>query len=236
MNGRTWMKARRAAGTSTNPVDAYARDVVAGRVLAGEYYQLACARHLADRKREQTKAFPYRFDWDQVERFLKVARRFKHYKGRQFAGQPFDPTPCQVFRLGNIFGWRHTKTGYRRFTTAFNEVPRKNGKSFEAAAVAIYVTFFEGESGANGYCIATKEKQAKIVFGDAQQLVRRSGLASRIKINANNLHRLSLEQKLEPLGSDSDTTDGLNPNLIVTDEMHAMKTRALLDVMESATG
>jgi phage terminase large subunit-like protein len=61
-------------------------------------------------------------------------------------------------------------------------------------------------------------------------------LLSRIEVNANNLHRDKTAQKLEPLGSDSDTTDGLNPSLIITDEFHAMKTRALIDVMESATG
>lgn len=220
-----------------NPVDAYAQSVVRGDVAAGKYHRLACARHLADRKREATSCFPYHFKWTQADRFLRFAKKLKHYKGRQFAGKFFEPTPFQIFRLGNIFGWRHVSTGYRRFTTAYNEVPRKQGKSFEAAIVGVYVTFFEGEPGAEGYCIATKEKQAKdIVFADMKKLVKVSGLSDRIKVNASNLHRDANESKLEPLGSDSDTTDGLNPHLIVTDELHAFKTRGLLDVMESATG
>src|SRR5690606_29311335 len=44
------------------------------------------------------------------------------------------------------------------------------------------------------------------------------------------------ESRFEPLGSDSDTTDGLNPHFVGVDELHAFKTRGLLDVMESATG
>jgi len=221
----------------TNPVDAYAQRVKDGEVPAGQYHRLACVRHLKDRGRENTSGFPYRFDWAQADKFLKFAKRLKHYKGRQFAGKFFEPTDFQVFRLGSIFGWRHVKTGHRRFTTAYNELPRKQGKSFEAAVVGVYVTFFEGEPGAEGYCIATKEKQAKdIVFADMKKLIKASGLSDRIKVNASNLHRASNESKLEPLGSDSDTTDGLNPHLIVTDELHAFKTRGLLDVMESATG
>ena len=221
---------------TSNKVDAYALDVLAGRVPAGKYHRLSCARHLADRAREGTPGFPYRFDWSQAERFLKFAGLMKHYKGRQFAGRVFEPTWCQIFRLGSIFGWRHAETGLRRFTTAYNEVPRKQGKSFEEAVVSVYCTFFVGEAGAEGYCIATKEKQAKIAFEAAKKLVKSSGLGGRIKINAANLHQLKSESKLEPLGSDSDTTDGLNPHFVGVDELHAFKNRGLLDVMESAPG
>lgn len=219
-----------------NPVDAYAQSVVSGQLPAGKYHKLACVRHLKDRRREGTPGFPFVFVMSQADRFLNFARKMRHYKGRQFAGKFFEPTPCQVFRLGSIFGWRHQVTGYRRFTTAYNEVPRKQGKSFEAAIVAVYCTFFEGEAGAEGYCLATKEKQAKIVFDAAKKLIKSSGLSDRIKVNANNLHREATESKLEPLGSDSDTTDGLNPHYIGVDEFHAIKRRGLLDVVESATG
>lgn len=229
-----------------NPVDAYAHEVVAGRVPAGKYHRLACSRHLKDRAREGTPEFPYRFVWEAYDsarklkpcalRFLKFARQMKHYKGRQFVGKPFEPTPCQVFRLGSIFGWRTLDGQLRRFTTAYNEVPRKQGKSFEEAVVSIYCTFYEGEAGAEGYCLATKEKQAKIAFNAARKLVKSSGLSDRIKVNAANLSREATESKLEALGSDSDTTDGLNPHFVGVDELHAFKTRGLLDVVESATG
>ena len=218
-----------------NPIDRYAEAVVTGTVPAGKYHRLACARHLADRARENTPAFPYRFDFAAADRFFKFASLLRHYKG-EWAGQPITLSDCQQFRLGSIFGWRHHATNFRRFTTAYNELPRKSGKSLEAAVVAVYVTFFEGEPGAEGYCIATKLAQAKIVFSDAKKLIKSSGLSSRIGVNAWNLHRESTEQKLEPLGSDYSSTDGLNPHLIVTDEFHAMKTRDLVDVMESATG
>jgi phage terminase large subunit-like protein len=141
-----------------------------------------------------------------------------------------------LFRLGSLFGWLSTLTGLRRFRTAYNEIPRKNGKSLEAAIVALYATFFDGEPGAEGYCVATKRDQAKIVFNDCKRLVLSSGLRSRITALTANLHRDATASKLEPLGADRDSTDGLNPQLVTVDEAHALKHRGMIDVMETATG
>jgi phage terminase large subunit-like protein len=220
---------------SLHPIDAYARAVVTGRILAGKYHRLACVRHQRDRGREATRAFPYVFDYERAERFFRFAARLRHYKG-EWAGQPIVLQPYQLFRLGSLFGWVHARTGLRRFRTHYNEIPRKNGKSLEAAIVALYVTFFDGEAGAEGYCIATKREQAKIVFNDAKKLVQSSGLHARIDVLMANLHRDDTASKLEPLGADRDSTDGLNPNLIINDEFHAQKNRGMLDVMETATG
>jgi phage terminase large subunit-like protein len=218
-----------------NVVDAYARSVVAGEVPAGKYHRLACARHLRDRDREGTPEFPYVFDLARAERFFRFAEKLKHYKG-EWAGQFIVLQPYQKFRLGSIFGWVHMTTGLRRFRNSYNEIPRKNGKSLEAAVVALYVTFFDGEPGAEGYCAATKRDQAKLVFNDAKKLVQSSGLKARINVLAANLHRDDTASKLEPLGADHDSTDGLNPNLVNIDELHAHKTRGLIDVLETATG
>lgn len=218
-----------------HPVDAYAQAVADGQVTAGKYHRLSCARHLRDRGREGTAAFPYRFDPARADRFFRFAEKLKHYKG-EWAGQFIQLQPYQKFRMGSIFGWVHVETGLRRFRTAYNEIPRKNGKSLEAAVVALYVTFFDGEPGAEGYTIATKREQAKIVFRDSKKLVQSSGLKSRIAVKVANLHMDTSESKLEPLGADHDSTDGLNPHLIITDEFHAHKDRGLIDVMETATG
>jgi len=128
----------------------------------------------------------------------------------------------------------HIDTGLRRFRTAYNEIPRKNGKTLEAAIVAVYVTFYDGEPGAEGYCLATKRGQAMFVFNDAKKLVRSSGLRKRLKVMARNIHRVDTTSKLEPLGANPE--DGLNPNLIIVDEMHKIRTRDTMDVMETATG
>jgi phage terminase large subunit-like protein len=153
-----------------------------------------------------------RIDLARAERFFRFAEKLKHYKG-EWAGQFIVLQPYQKFRLGSIFGWVHmTRPACAASGTAYNEIPRKNGKSLEAAVVALYVTFFDGEPGAEGYCAATKRDQAKLVFNDAKKLVQSSGLKARINVLAANLHRDDTASKLEPLGADHDSTDGLNPN------------------------
>jgi len=210
---------------------------VNGDVPAGKYHRLACERHLRDRAREGVDPdFGYHFDLERADRFFRFAQRLRHYKGRQWAGQYIVLQPHQQFRLGSVFAWVHRDTGLRRFRTAYNEVPRKNGKSLEAAIVALYVTFFDGEAGAEGYCIATKRDQSKIVFNDCKRLVQSSGLRTRIAVLMANLHRDDTASKLEPLGADKDSTDGRNPQLVTIDEAHAMKDRGMIDVMETATG
>jgi len=216
-----------------HPVDAYARRVAAGRIPAGKYHRLACERHLRDRAREATAAFPYRFVPAKADRFFRFAAKLKHYKG-EWAGSFIVLQPWQQFRLGSLFGWVHVDTGLRRFRTAYNEIPRKNGKTLEAAIVGLYVTFYDGEPGAEGYCLATKRGQAMFVFNDMKKLVRSSGLKTRIVVRAKNLHRVDTSSKLEPLGKDPE--DGLNPNLIIVDEFHKIKHRDTIDVMETATG
>lgn len=216
-------------------LDTYASAIVDGQIPAGTYHRLACARHLRDLGRQATPGFPYRVDPARVDRFVRFAERLTHYKG-EWAGSPIVLQPSQVFRLGSLFGWMHVDTGLRRFRTAYNELPRKQGKSLEAAIVALYATFFDGEPGAEGYTIATKRDQAKIVFNDAKRLVQSSGLKDRITAFAANLHVDATASKLEPLGADYDSTDGLNPHFVGVDELHAHKDRGLLDVMETATG
>lgn len=215
--------------------DTYARAVVAGQVPAGTYHRLACVRHLADRAREGTADFPYRFEGVRADRFIRFAEKLKHYKG-EWAGQRIVLQPHQVFRLGSIFGWVHQATGYRRFRNAYHELPRKQGKSLEAAIVTLYVTFFDGEQGAEGYCAATKHEQAKIVFGDCKKLVQSSGLKDRLVVQVSNIHHEASASKLEPLSADYDSMDGLNPSMVNIDEMHAHKTRGVIDVLETATG
>ena len=218
-----------------NPLDAYAQSVVAGKTPAGKYHRLSCARHLRDRAREGTTGFPFRFDMERAERIFRFAERLKHYKGT-WAGTFITLEPWEQFILGSVFGWVHVDTGLRRFRTAFHQVPRKNGKTLIAAIVLLYLSFFDGESGAEGYCIALKRDQAKLVFNDARKLVLSSGLKTRIRAQVANLYRDDTASKAQPLGADHDSTDGLNPNIVIVDEMHAMKDRGMLDVMETATG
>ena len=62
----------------------------------------------------------------------------KHTKGI-WAGKPFDLIDWQEQIIRDVFGVLKPN-GYRQFNTAYVEIPKKNGKSELAAAVALLLT------------------------------------------------------------------------------------------------
>ena len=219
-----------AQSQSSDRVTTYAESVCSGVEPASEWLRLSCERHLKDL--QQTDWW---FDRAAADTLFKFFAALKHYKG-EWAGQPIVLQPFQAFIVGSIFGWRCPTTGLRRYRQCYLEQPRGQGKSTLAAGVALWLAFFDQEPGAEVYCCATHRAQAKITWEAARQMVLRSGLKDRIKVRVNNLHELHSASKLEPLGADADTLDGLRPNGVVLDEIHAMKSNNMIDVMTTATG
>ena len=139
----------------------YAEDVVAGRVLACRYVQLACQRYLDDLERSEDPEYPYEFDARKGERICRFVSLLPHTKGVWArGGARIELEPWQCFVLTQIFGWLRRADGLRRFRRAYQEVPRKNAKSVMAAGVALYMFAADGEEGAEVYSGATTEKQA----------------------------------------------------------------------------
>ena len=214
-----------------HPVTTYAEQVVRGKIPAGQLQRLACARHLGDLTRKA-----HRFDAVEatkaVDFFPKVLR---HYKG-EWAGTPIELQPWQAFLVGSLWGWRQAD-GRRRFRNAFVELPRGQGKSTIAGGLALLATFFDGEPGADGFCVATKKDQARIVFEAARQMVLSSAsLRKRVTAERHQLLQDASASKLLPLGADADTLDGLRPHIVIADEVHAHKTAAVIEVMQTGMG
>jgi phage terminase large subunit-like protein len=116
--------------------------------------------------------------------------------------------------------------------------------STEAAGVGLYLFDADGEGGPEVYCAATMRDQAKIVWSEAARMVSQSpALSKRITVhglrgkNAKaNMSIADAAAKFEPLGADEDTLDGLNIHAVIIDELHKHRTRALHDVLDTATG
>ncbi|MCJ7676770.1 MAG: terminase large subunit [Anaerolineales bacterium] len=214
-------------------VTAYAEDVIAGRIVAGRLVRLACERHLRDL--ETGKERGLHFDAEQAEHDIAFFALSKHSKG-EWAGQPFILEPWEAFIVGCLFGWKRVD-GTRRFRDAEVELARKNGKSSLAARIALKMAFFDNEPGAEVYAAATKREQAKIVWSEGSRAVKATpAFKRRITAFVGNLHIEATAQKFEPLGADADNMDGLNVHCAVVDELHAHKTRHMLDVLTTATG
>lgn len=217
---------------AADEVTKYARSVAGGRVPACRLHKLACRRHLSDLRAARKRGLS--FDVAAAAWAIAFFSHLRHSKG-EWAGKPLILEPWQRFIIGSIFGWKTKATGLRRFRFVYIEVPRKNGKSTMSAGVAILLAFFDGEPGAEVYCAATKRDQAKIIWLEAKRMVKGTPpLRKRIGAFASNLSQDSTNSKLEPLGADEDTMDGLNPLAAIIDELHAHKTSGVVDVLETA--
>lgn len=211
----------------------YVKRVLNGTIPACEYVKLAASRHLADLKDGSARGL--RFDWGAAQHICDFFGLLTHSKG-EWAGQPFVLEPWQIFILAMIFGWKRAD-GMRRFRTAYNEVPRKNGKSTLAAGIGLYGLTADDEPGAEIYAAATKRDQAKITHGEATRMVKASAsLRRHITTSRNNLCVETTDSKFEPLGADVDGMDGLNVHIALIDEVHAHKNRRQWDALETATG
>lgn len=211
----------------------YALNVIEGRTVASHWVKLACQRHLRDLEHGHKRGLW--FDGEAAQDVIDFFGLLHHSKG-EHAKQVFKLERWQTFILACLFGWMRAD-GTRRFRSAYIEVARKNGKSTLCSGIGLYALVADGEEGAEVYCCATKKDQAKLVFVEAERMRKASpGLSKRIESWRNNMCVPVTNSKMEPLGADSDTLDGLNPHCSIVDELHAHKSKALLQVIETATG
>lgn len=205
-----------------------------------QYVKLAVERHHDDIKASKAKKYPYRFDVKRAMRAIDFIRLLRHTEG-ELAGKPFNLQPFQAFIIGSIFGWVNKTTGHRRFTKAYIEIPRKNGKTQLAAAIADYMLVADREAGAQIFSAATKKDQAKICYRAAERMMRMLSRDSRtikknVKFTHNNMAVMRSGSFFRPLAANSDTEDGLNPHCAVIDEYHAHPNDNLLKVLETGQG
>ncbi len=225
----------------------YAKNVVAGKVLTSKWVHLACQRQIKDLIRFKGKESLYRFNpkltaksgrpFYPADNLCAFIERLPHVKG-PLAGESIRLEPWQVFILTTVFGWVRPD-GRRRFRRSYIEVPRGNAKSTLSSALALYMLAADGEGGSEVYSLATTRDQARIVFGDAQTMARKSaGFRSRfgVEVGAHNMNVMKTGSKFEALSAEGSTLDGLNIHFGCIDELHAHKTRTVYDVVETGTG
>lgn len=212
----------------------YCHDVINGKVIACQKHVWACMRFLRDIEREGTDEFPFIFDEDKALRFFEWMHLFRHTKG-VLRGKRIEPHEIQVFIFGNIYGWVHHETGYRRFRKAYWQVGRKNAKSQSLAVVATYECMALGENMSEVYIGATKTEQAKIVYNEAAAMLKGCPeLQGKYREAYGRITHLRSDSVLRPLSKeDRKTGDGLNPQCAIIDEYHAHETSEILDVLDS---
>lgn len=200
--------------------------------------------------------------------FLPMIRKLKHYKPTRFMaedshydkdaadhavcfiekfcchtkgtwdGQPFELIDWQEQIIRDIFGVLKPN-GYRQFNTAYIEIPKKQGKSELAAAVALYLLCADFEPGAEVYGCAADRNQAQIVFDVALAMVKRCPvLANKMNIKASQkeMEYIPTGSKYKALSADVANKHGFNTHGVIFDELHTQPNRKLYDVMLKGSG
>ena len=136
-----------------------------------------------------------------------------------------------------LFGWKYKETDLRKYRTCYVEIPRKNGKSTLAAAIALYILFADSERGAEIYSCAGDRNQASIIFNIAKSMVENSvELTSRSEIYRSSIINPSKGNTYKALSADAKLQHGHNAHAILFDELHTQPNRELWDTMKTSTG
>jgi len=177
------------------------------------------------------------FDQGKADQAINFIENLKHTKD-PWRGVNFELLDWQHEIMSDVFG-TIKKDGYRRFNTAYVEIPKKNGKSELAAGVGLYLTCGDGEWGAEVYGAAVDRLNASIVFDVAVDMVDQCpALKKRIKLVLSQKRMIYLPTKsfYQVLSSEAFSKHGFNAHGVVFDELHAQPNRGLFDVLTKGAG
>lgn len=167
-----------------------------------------------------------------------IERTLKHQQGEMLDGTPLRGLPLkleafQKFIIYNLLGFVLTGTKIVRFHEALIYVPRKNGKTGIASALAWSLSLWYRKSGAKCYIATAALMQSLESFNFLKYNVKEMGESAEdggtVKIvDNNNEHSLSAEFSdgsffIRALAANPDKQDSLNANLAIVDEIHAFK-------------
>lgn len=194
-------------------------------------------RKLKNYKPTKFKAKDSYYDKEYADFAVAFIESLCHTKGT-WAGKRFELMDWQEQIIRDLFGILKPN-GYRQFNTAYIEIPKKNGKSELAAAVALLLTCCDGEQRAEVYGAAADRQQASIVFDVAADMVRMCpALNKRVKILASQ-KRLIYEPTnsfYQVLSAEAYSKHGFNVHGVVFDELHSQPNRKLYDVLTKGSG
>ena len=207
----------------------YAYDCIDDKIVSCKKHKWACERFLKDIEKENYK---YRWNEEKAEKIVKWFTYLRHSKGI-LAGQPIILTTWQKFILCQIYGWEDS-AGTRRFKKAFTEVARKNAKTQMQAGSLLYeisVVATKNTEIAETFCAGTKREQSKLLFNEAQNMLRGSVLSPKFKITRDKIIHIKTNSFLAPLSKqDRKNGDGTNPAVLVLDEYHQHPTTEFYDL------
>ena len=179
------------------------------------------------------------FNENRAEEAVKFISLLQHTKGR-WAKQPFILEPWQDKIVRDVFG-TVTKDGKRQYRTVYVEVPRKNGKTALAAALALYMLFIESQNDteAEVYSAASDRDQASLVFNQAASMIRSNNTLAKKCHVVDSTKRIVFHKTnsfYRAIPADAASAHGYNASCIIVDELHTQAKRDLVDTLITSQG
>ncbi len=184
-----------------------------------------------------TEGGKYYYDAAAAQHAIEFFEKQTFHVDGQWAGQPFRLEKWQREEIiGPAFGWKRKSDGLRRFRKIYIEIPKKNGKSGICSRLALYLTGPDGEPGAEVYSAATDKEQAKIVHGEAEDIVKASpGLGKFFKLVNKAISFPLFHGIYRAVSKETASKHGIKPHAIIFDELHALKRPELFDILTNGT-
>lgn len=195
----------------------YSMDVLAGKIPASKWIKRAAERHLSDLQKTDSRWF---FDAQRANRVCAFVETL-----RLENGQPFILRDFQVWLIANLMGWIDA-AGTRKYIEALILIPKGNGKSPLAAALALWFAFFDGRPKASVFCGAVSLAQALEVFKPACDFVESQPAFAKNGITAQkkSIFSNSGSSFVPVIGKGR---HGARPYLAILDELHQATTSDL---------
>jgi phage terminase large subunit-like protein len=215
----------------------YAEGIRDGAIIANKERKQAVDRFFRDLDNPA-----YELQHDGPEFCIQIIEKtLCHQQGETITGEPLRGTPFllqpwEKFIIYNLIGFYHAGTQVVRFHEALIYLPRKNGKTGFAAALAWALSLWYRKSGSKCYISSAALMQSLEAFnfldynvdrmGEKQVRGKKGGLVK--VIDNNNEHSMEASFSdgsffIRALAANPDAQDSLNANLCICDEIHAFR-------------
>ena len=213
------------------PYYQYAIDCINGTITCCRFVKQASERFIKDFERNDLE-----FREDKVNKAIEFISILKHFTGKS-NGKNFILEPFQQFIIANLIGWYWKETDNRRFTSAYIEMGRKNGKTALIAALAMYYFIADGEANAEIDIAANNFQQATLCFNFLQQYSKQLDPKGKdLKVYRSSIKFDKTVSQINVFSSDDKGKDGFNASVGIIDEYHSAPNSRMRDVIKSSMG
>jgi len=217
-------------------VNDYADDIISGKVPACKELIQTCNRYKSD-----LKSGKYDFRPEEAEEIIRLIEDYIVFldgeakDGSPFNGLPFLLQSWQKFIIFNLCGFFDKGTNIRRFTEALLFLPKKNGKTPFAGALAWAFGIKHSSSSSKVLLTSVTLMQALFPFTFIKKNLEKMGLLEPGQKRPKDGWRIrdnNMEHSIEGIVGNGEIhiqafsgepKDGLKANFVIADEIHEYK-------------